>query len=367
MKKVMITGAGGSPATNFVRSLRASPEKFHLVGTDCDKYYLMRAETDDCFLVPSAGSDDYIDVLNHLIAEKSVEFLHVQNDVEMGVISANRDRLNTNVFLPSDRTVQICLDKLESYKYWSKANIKQPETILIRDESDLKLAFEKFGGNVWIRDTTGAGGRGSLPAKSFKVAKAWLDFKEGWNKYTAAECLKSQSITWQSIWKEGELIVAQGRKRMYWELAKIAPSGISGSTGTGITFSDPELDRIAQETIFAIDKEPNGIFSVDMTYDKEGVPNPTEINIGRFFTTHEFFTRAGLNMPYILVKLAYKERLPEIPKKISPLPDNLAWIRGVDFLPVFSDMKTIDKNVASLEEMRRKIKSKKEDETNAKG
>ena len=50
------------------------------------------------------------------------------------------------------------------------------------------------------------------------------------------------------------------------------------------------VDEIALRAITAVDGSPHGIFSVDLTYDDEGVPNPTEINIGRFFTTHLFFT-----------------------------------------------------------------------------
>ena len=64
-----------------------------------------------------------------------------------------------------------------------------------------------------------------------------------------------------------------------------------------MTVSDPVVDDIAQRAIRAINPEPSGIFGVDLTYDRDGVPNPTEINIGRFFTTHQFFTAAGLNMP----------------------------------------------------------------------
>lgn len=356
MKRILITGAGGSPATNFVRSLKAADEKIFLVGTDCDKYYMCRAETDEKYLVPKATDEDYIDVLNYIIKNHKLEFLHVQNDVEMLVISKNRDKLQIKTFLPDHKTIEICLDKFESYKRWKNAGIKQPETMIINNEHDLQTAFDKFGKKIWIRDTYGAGGRGSIAVDDFKMAKAWIDFEKGWGKYTAAECLKPNSVTWQSIWKDGKLIVAQGRKRLYWELAKLAPSGVSGATGGGMTISDPILDKVAQKAILAIDEKPNGIFSVDLTYDNEGHPNPTEINIGRFFTTHEFFTKAGLNMPYIFTKLAYNEELPPITKKINPLKEGLVWIRGIDFIPVLTDLETVDAHEERLKNLREAIK-----------
>lgn len=353
MKRILVLGAGGSPAVNFTRSLRQAPEDFFLVGTDCDKYYLQRAETDEKHLVPRAGEKDYIKILNEIIETHKIEFCHAQNDTEVLYLSKFRDKLNVKTFLPKHKTVEICLNKLESYKRWKSKKLKQPETMKIDDENDLKDALEIFK-EIWIRDTSGAGGKGSLRSDNFKIAKAWVDFKDGWGHYTVAECLSSNSTTWQSIWKDGELIIAQGRKRLYWELSKIAPSGISGATGGGLTVSDPVLDEIAQKAIFAIDDKPNGIFSVDLTYDKDGIPNPTEINIARFFTTHEFFTKAGLNMPDIFVKLAYDEPLPKIKKKLNPLKPGLVWIRGIDFLPILTDIDAINKTVNELDKRRKK-------------
>ena len=277
--------------------------------------------------------------------------------MEMEAISENREKLPIALFLPSKETVRICLNKLESYKRWEEAGIKQPKTMLINGENDLTLAFAKFGNKIWLRDTTGAGGRGSLPATDFKVAKSWLDFKEGWGKYTAAECLEPNSVTWMSIWNEGELVVAQGRERLYWELSKISPSGVTGATGGGVTMSDPLVDDIAMKAVFAIDKKPNGIFSVDLTYDNTGIPCPTEINIGRFFTTHEFFTRAGLNMPYLFVKMAFGETVTAPEKRINPLPTDLVWIRGMDFLPVLTTSKKIEEAEITLELRRQRINS----------
>ena len=353
-KRVLVTGAGGSPATNFVRSLRAGPEPIHLIGTDCNKYYLVRAETDERYLVPRASNAEYLTVLNGIIRETGSEFVHAQNDEELAVISAHRDELDAGTFLPSKETVAVCLDKHASYERWRSAGLPQPETVIVHDEADLSAALLRHG-RVWLRDTTGAAGRGALAADDLDVARAWLDFRRGWGTYTAAECLRPESVTWMSLWNDGELVVAQGRKRLYWELARLAPAGITGITGTGVTVSDPDIDAMAMRAIAAIDQRPNGIFSVDLTYDGKGIANPTEINIGRFFTTHEFFTQAGLNMPALLVNLAWGEKLPEGYPVVNPLPPGLAWVRGVDFLPLLTTVDEIEASVADLERRRASI------------
>lgn len=358
-KRILVTGAGGSPSANFIRSLRASAEDYHIVGTDSDKYYLQRAEVDSRYLVPPASDPKYVDFLNYIIEKEGVEFVHAQNDVEVGFLSEHREKINAKTFFPAKQTVQILQDKFESFKLWEKAGIKVPKTILINRDSDLQELLDTLGGSMWLRAISGAGGKGSLPVHDVKSAKNWLDFQEkngSWDgNFTAAELLEPETVTWMSLWKDGELVVAQGRKRLYWELSKISPSGVTGATGTGLTYSDDELDSIAERAVLAVDPKPDGLFGVDMAYDKNGIPNPTEINIGRFFTTHEFFTQAGLNMPEIFVKLGYGEAIPKLPKVKNPLPDDLVWVRGMDFEPVLSDMKSVDQSVKQRDDILKEL------------
>jgi carbamoyl-phosphate synthase large subunit len=95
----------------------------------------------------------------------------------------------------------------------------------------------------------------------------------------------------------------------------------------------------------AVSVVPNGIYGVDMAYDRNGVPNPTEINISRFFTTIQFFTEAGLNMPKILRDLALYGRRPTLHKKLNPLPDGLLWLRAMDCRPLLTTREKIEKEL----------------------
>lgn len=343
MKRILVTGAGGAPSTNFVRSLRLAPEKFYLVGTDANSYYLIRSETDVNYLVPSISDKNFLRIILQIIKKEKIDFIHIQNDYEIGWFSEHRHQIPANLYLPDKKTIRLCQDKFKSYLIWSTSDLPVPQTLPLKKPSDLKHAFKTLGSTLWLRSTTGAAGRGSLPTSDYNSAKAWIDFHHGWGSFTAAEKLTENSVTWMSIWQNGKLILAQGRKRLYWEMAKIATSGITGVTGGGETVDDPKLDELAIKSILAIDKHPHGLFGVDLTYDKKGIPNPTEINIGRFFTTHLFFTRAGVNMPYIFVKLAYREKVTLPQKPINPIPPGQIWIRGVDFLPILTNRATIVK------------------------
>ncbi len=344
MRKIIVLGAGGSASTNYVRSLRLAPEKLHIIGTDSNKFYLQRAETDERHLIPRADDPNYIPTLNDLISKTKAEFIHAQNDAEVATISEQRAMLNIRTFLPSLLTVSTCQNKWFSRQIWKDAGFEHPQTFLLTVPEDLDKAFQfKNTEYVWIRDIKGAGGKGSLKTKSYKEALDWVNYNNGWGHYTLAEYLSEKSTTFTTIWKDGLLIAAQGRKRLYWELGPAFISGVSGATGAGIVDNDPIVADTAIRAIKAIDSNPHGIFSVDLTYSQNELPYPTEINIGRFFTTHYFFAEAGFNMAYIYTKIGLGGKVPV--QKINPLKDGLVWIRGMDFEPILTTMEKINESL----------------------
>ncbi|MDB5123359.1 MAG: Carboxylate--amine ligase [Mucilaginibacter sp.] len=332
MKRILVTAAGGAPAINFVRSLRDAKQDYFIVGIDANEYTVFRSEVDAFELCPKASDPIYIDYLNFIIDKYKIDFIHTQPDIEVGVISDNRERLNCKTFLPAKKSVEILRDKYLSYKVWNEAGVPTPDTILINNEDDLKRSFEVFGTDIWIREIQGAAGKGSLSSPKYEEALNQIINSDGWGRYTAAEKLTKKTVTWMAIYYHGELIVAQTRERLYWEHGNRAQSGVTGITGTGRTTSNKLIDDISIKSIFAVDKNPHGIFSVDMTYSKDGIPKCTEINIGKFFTTHYFFTKAGINFPEIFVNLAFGEEV-QMRGVINPLEDGLNWIRGMDVEP----------------------------------
>ncbi len=338
MKKILLTGCGGAPTINFIRSLKdADPDKkkYFLVGIDNNKYTLHRSECDQTYLCPSVNDPKYIDYILKIIQLEGIDFIHTQPEAEVFMIGKNRDVIlnsGCRLLMPKQETIEILRDKFKSYEVWQMSGIKVPKNIFINNENDLKLAFNEFGDNIWLREIIGAAGKGSLSNPSYDFAKAWIDFRNGWGITVAANRLTDKTTTWQSLWFNGKLVVGQGRSRLYWEMSNRTQSGVTGITGTGKIDNDKSIADLAIKCIKAIDGNPNGIFSVDFTYDDSGVPNPTEINIGKFFTTHHFITRTGCNMPEIMVQLAFSEYLGNY-DIINPCKEENYWIRGMDVEP----------------------------------
>lgn len=347
MKNILITACGGAPAINFTRSLRdADPKrkKYTLIGIDCNKYTLHRGECDVQYLGPKADHPKYIDFLLEIIKREKIAFLHSQPEAELFIIGQNREKIEATgckLYLPAQKSIEILRDKFLSYEVWAKKGITVPKNIKIDSEADLLSAYKELNGKIWIRETIGAAGKGSFSNPTFQMAKAWIDGRDGWGKTVAAEHLTARTTTWQSVWENGKLVAGQGRERLYWEAGNRAQSGVTGITGTGKTIKDPAVSKLAIECIKAVDEKPHGIFSVDFTYNEKGIPNPTEINIAKFFTTHHFITRTGCNMPEMIVELAFGEYKGKY-DIIDPCKENMYWIRGVDSIPVLKSQKEID-------------------------
>lgn len=355
MKKILIAGAGGAPSEGVIFSLLKSSEQEEIIGMGSVPTDLVISKAHKKIVMPWSYEDAYHDALLSLLDSEKPDLVHFQNDVEIHYASLMRNEIaatGTKLFMPDHDVIEICVNKWSSYEAFKRAGIKVPENMLINNEDDLRMAFDALSnkeGRIWLRASSmGAGGKGSLPTNDFNMAKAWIDRYNGWGDFVAAQMLTPQTVTWMSIWYEGELIVAQTRKRDGWIHGNRTVSGITGVTKVGITCSDGEVDQAAQDAIYAVTNKPHGIFGVDMAYDAEGIPNPTEINISRFFTTIRFFTEAGLNMPVIFKDLVLYGKKPDLEKKINPLPDGLMWLRGMDTEPMLTMREDIEKRLTSL-------------------
>jgi carbamoyl-phosphate synthase large subunit len=292
------------------------------------------------FYIPYANDPLYKDSLLDLLAREQPDFVHFQHDLEIYHASLFRDEIlatGTKLYMPSHEVIDTCVHKYKSFLAFKKAGVPVPENLLIENESNLNDAFSRLGdadGRIWLRASSiGGGGKGALPTADFAFAKAWIDHHKGWGNFVAAEMLTGSTITWLSIWHEGELVVAQSRERRGWTHGNRSVSGVTGVTKVGVTCDHPQTTEIAIRAVRAVSDKPHGIFGVDMAFDKNGVPNPTEINISRFFTTVRFFTEAGLNLPEIFANLALYGEFPKLKNKINPLPSGLTWLRGMDTTP----------------------------------
>ncbi|BFM11830.1 hypothetical protein R50072_19830 [Simiduia litorea] len=354
MAKILIAGAGGAPSEGVIYSLLKNPNN-EVIGMGSEPTDLILSLAKKKYFVPYANEPEYKDSLLKILNLEKPDLVHFQNDLEIYHASLIRDEIistGAKVFMPEHSVIDTCVHKHKSYLAFLDAGVKVPRNIEINNVKDLRLAFKELAddnGKIWLRASSiGGGGKGALPTSDFSLAKAWIDHYAGWGDFVAAEMLTARTVTWLSIWNQGKLVVAQARARQGWTHGNRAISGVTGVTKVGATVSDEAVTEIAMNSVMAVSGKPHGIFGVDMAYDKNGVPNPTEINISRFFTTVRFFTEAGINFPEIFKSIALNQQYATPENLVNPLDTSLLWVRGMDVAPRLVTAETIRTEILFL-------------------
>ncbi len=335
--RVLVLSAGDGTGINFCRSLKLMEDDYHLIASDTSIYRLLHVSADERHLLPSLeDADAYWSALTRLVQLTSPDFVHAADtNGELSLLSERRDELAVPHFLPPQTAINDYEDKWRCYNYFRSARLNVPDTMLIRSPADVDTAVRRFG-EVWFRATHGSGGALSLPTSDPNLAKAWIERYRGWGRFTAAEVLTKDMVTWSGLWLRGDLAVCQARWRLHWEYANLAPSGVTGITGAQSTTSNARVHDVAMSAIAALPHKPHGIVSVDMTLDAHGIPNPTEIQASRFFSSIFFLAQAGLNLPHLYVQMGLSGQLPDLETRLHPLPDDLVWLKAVDCTPVLT-------------------------------
>jgi predicted ATP-grasp superfamily ATP-dependent carboligase len=337
VRRVLVTGGGGSAASNFVRSLRLAEEPVYVVATDHSPYHLELSPADARYLLPHASDPAYVDELNAVVERERVALLHPQPDVEVLLLSLRRDDLAAPVFLPAHSVLELCQDKAAATRAIAAAGVPVPLSVRADSEGDFAAGVERIlerHEKAWVRAVRGAGARAALPVSSSEQAVAWARYwlavrGLAYDDFMASQFLPGREFAFQSLWKDGQLVTSAARERLVHLFGHVTPSGQTSTPSVARTVHRADVNEIAVRSIRAVDSEPNGVYCADLREDERGQPHVTEINAGRFFTTSNFLAEAGANMPYHYVQLGLDEELEPLPQ-LDAVAAGLYWVRMVD-------------------------------------
>ncbi len=345
MRRILLTGIGGNVACGIARSLRESGESFYIVGCDCDRYNIVFGKrwADKLYLVPRASEEGYINAINRIVEKEEIELIIPSPDPEVYELAkaAEHKALKAKIFAPPFKTVETVQDKWKTYLVLSRAGVPVAKTKLVKRPDDIKDALREWGSPIWLRAYRGAGGKGSIKIRGLEMGVAWVNYWDGWGKFLASEYLPGRNYCWTGIFKEGELITSAAFERVRYFMAHIAVSGVSGNINVGRVIHDDRVNRVGEEAVRAVDEKPNGVFSVDLRENKDKTPCVTEIN-ARFVMPHYLFTAAGANFPLVLVKLAFNEEPPKLPR-YNAARKGIITIRATDNNPIVIREEELDK------------------------
>lgn len=339
-KRVLVPGAGGPGAVNLTRSLLAAPEPIFTVGCDASPFYVHLALTHEKARIPrSSDEDGYMDAVCGLIRTHRLNAVFPNSSLEMMVLTRNRERLDAldaRLFVPSLETQQIAASKWETWKCWQAVGIPIPQTVTIDSEDDVARAFDTIATRpIWFRGA-GIPGRGiggaALPCRTPLEAMGWIAFHDGYGNFIASEFLPGENLTWLGLFRHGRLVTSQGRQRDAYVIPHVSPSGITGAPAICHTVHRDDLNGLGLRCVLAVDPAFDGVAFVDFKAAADGTLRPTEVNAGRLGTTHHFYTAAGANFPWWMLRIAFGEDLPDLPES-DVLPADLYWIRTLDAGP----------------------------------
>lgn len=335
MSKVVITGAGGSAATNLIDSLLINNPELQIVSCDSSPYMLKLAKGDEKYLLPRANEPGYLPALKEVIRATKPDALFSQPDVEVTAIVNSDIQEYVSTFLPDKEVIRVCGDKglLNTTLKNSGISIPDSESLTVGNLEKELQEFIAKNGKCWVRARVGAGSRASLPVTTAEQAINWINwwveeknFKVG--DFMISEYLPGSEFAVQLLFQDGQLISGEARERVEYLFGFMTPSGQSSSPSVARTTSRSDIYDLGIDSVKSVTDVPNGVFGIDIKEDSNGIPKVTEINAGRFYTTSHFLARAGVNMPDMAFKAAKGEKLSPI--GIATLEENLHWIRMMD-------------------------------------
>jgi len=341
--RILVTGAGGIAGVNFVRALRASRHRYHVVGTDYNRFHLEYPDVDSRYHTPRHDDKGFVAAVARIVRRERIDFVHPQPSSEALVISQHRSDIGAKIFLPSWGLMKKAQDKLISQQILEKAGVPVASTISLRGEPAIAEAFAKLGHPLWVRARHGAGGRLSLLCNTPQEAEHWIGLwairGEKVAEMMLQEYLPGRNVAWDSIWKEGRLVTSYARERLEYPFKHISPSGITGTPSVARTVHDHDVNEIAMSAVKALGTRPNGAYSVDLKESKKGEFCVTEVDAGKFHTTMPLWGYAAvktLRMPWyanladLYVRIGLGEEIPASVPELDLIPEGYYLLRDMD-------------------------------------
>ncbi len=316
-KTVLIQGAGSGGGNNLVDSLRRSDLDLVILGSNCLPHAVAKSTADRTFLLPSCEDHDYVQQLRRLIERRRIDLVIPNSDREVDAVSRHRDAIPCRIFLPEDEVVRVCQDKHRLYERLSSAGIPMAGSVELRDLDELPSAFGELGESdrYWVRPRRGSGSRGATWVENWEQARKWIELWIELRGYQARDFqisrfLPGRDYCFQSVWRDGELIVAKLCERLSYFGGANRLSGMSSTPEIARTLRDESALETLQRAVRVLSSRPHGNFNMDLKGDHDGVMNITEVNIGRFCMITPIHDRTGrVNTAEAYVRSAFGETM----------------------------------------------------------
>lgn len=341
--KILITGVGGVTPRSFAQALRKYSKyaRYELVGTDSNQYALglyMPELFNKSYLVPKVSDPDYWKVIDKIIDTEKIDYAVINPELEV-VEWARRSaeyKFPLKVLLPEHKLASILVDKAQLTEILEPYGIVPKSFVLTEDDlsgtGNLKLEYP-----FWIRSALGSSGLGAMKINSVDELRNWIKVNPKVAKFLASEFLPGRNLGCKMLYHNGELMRSAIAERVYYIMAKVAPSGITGNTCFGRLVNDTNVFNVAKQAMDIMFEKTNtrkhGFFTVDLKEAADGNAKVTEVNI-RFVAFTQAYAAGGANLPEDLIRVIDNDPKFDRRFKLYEFEPDMIFLRDVDEQPI---------------------------------
>jgi carbamoyl-phosphate synthase large subunit len=298
--RVLVTAAGGAPGYNVINALKRQKEKkVKIIATDIDFLSVGLYLADKHYLVPKANDPKFIDEILSICKKENIKVIFPGISHEFPAFSKNKkifEAQGIKIPISDWSTVQICADKIRTFRFFKKNKIPTPKTYLAKDLPK-KPIFPLI-----IKPSVSSGTKNVFKIENIEELKFFLPRVK---KPVIQEFIEGQEYTIDAAADfESNLIAAIPRLRL---------ETMDGKSIKGVTVKDDVLVSMIQEII----KKLKIVGPANIQCFKQNNNYLfTEVNCRFAAGGLPLAVAAGVNIPLLLLKICLGEKIDR--KKIKP-------------------------------------------------
>lgn len=273
---ILITGVGGAAGVFLINHLRKNDFRVIAVDSNCHSVGLFHG--DASYVVPLCTAANYIYSIKTICEKENVSYILPLIDEEL-VLMKRLETKELRVICPSERFIDLTLDKFSLMQELSKININVPETFLLSEDYS-SLTFP-----VVIKPRKGRGSKDVFFASNDnELNKIVILKKDFLDDFIIQKKIEGDEYTVSAVVNPDNQLISVIPKRI------IEKTGI---TKSAVTENNDEIKSLCEN--IARKLNPSNPFNVQLilsSFDKK--PYIFEIN-PRFSTTVTLTIAAGVD------------------------------------------------------------------------
>ncbi|TFH41501.1 MAG: ATP-grasp domain-containing protein [ANME-2 cluster archaeon] len=323
---IIVTAVGAPGAPGIIKSLRMNGERIlNIIGTDMNPESVGLSMVDKFYVVPPGTSPEFIPAMLEIAEKEGVDVILPLATYELMSFSENKakfENIGVTVLVSDPVPLEIANNKGKLYEFLEKKGILVPKYKKVDNFHQFeKYVYELGYPNVpvCIKPQVSKGSRGfrilndnidkldllmnhkpDTSITTLEEMQLTLKNANPFPKMVVMEYLPGKEYSVDVLVRKGEALITVSRLR---DVIKL------GISFVGIVENNIELEEIANKIVKEIGLDYN--INLQFKYSISEVPKIIEIN-PRVSGTIILCTGAGVNLPYLAVKMALGEEIPSI-------------------------------------------------------